>query len=484
MRHFSNKIFLVLDEEKRILFHPNTMWHNLDNWFREQPVAINLGKEYFSYFLNENNTIVDENGGISLTIEPIIINVISRDSTMNVNISYENQSERIRVLKATKINQLLNNENLLTKLNFNVNSLRDCVLALGEKSDQRLSNEDTSKPIGQFSLDDQQVVEFRIALLILISTSNDNEKPEEVLLFNRKVTMEELFEISKGSERGYKYLASCYSKKIIDFHQLLSDVNETRFLLVKEDQFCSIHIRRSTENQLISIDDVETNMKQNFASSATIADVYKANQINDQNEYLLFGNDFLPSMETSLSVFVSTSPIQFDVTNEKLEIHIIVENSIDKRTINYHSSSKTQFNRLCSIACQLMHLNSTFYQLMYGEVELSDDEMCLDDLETVPNEVELVLICTSPLKASIKFEQMEILIPCTEETLASELVEEILFKLNFSKSDLSQFQLFALDDENTQIEMDYKIEDVRQLFPENTEKIKLELRKKAVELDH
>lgn len=450
----------------------------MDNWFREEPVAKNLGKEYFSYFLKENNSIVDETDEISSAIEPMTIDVISRDSTMNVKISYENQSEKICVLKATKIKQLLNNENLLPKLNLNVNSLCDCVLALGENPDQRLSDEDTKKSIGEFSVDDQQVVEFRIALLIQISTSNNNEKPEEVLLFNRKVTMEELFRISKQSERGYKYLASYNTKKIINFYQLLSDVNETRFLLVKEDQFCSIHIRRSTENQLISIDDNEANSKQDFASSATIADVYKANNINDQNEYLLFGKDFLPSMETSLSVFLSTSPIEFHVSNEKQPIHIIVENSVDKQTINYHSSSQTQFNRLCAIACQLMHLNPKYYLLMYDGTELSDGDMCLDDLDTVPNEVKLELICTSPLKASIKFEQVEVLIPCTEETLASELIEEALPKLMLSKSDMPQFDLFALDDAKTQVEMDYTIEDVRGIFPENTETMKLELRKK------
>jgi hypothetical protein len=291
------------------------------------------------------------------------------------------------------------------------------------------------------------------------------------------VTMEELFRIFKGPERNYKYLASYHTKKIIDFCHLLSDVNETRFLLVKEDQFCSIHIRRSTENQLISIEGDETNGKQDFSSSATIADVYKAYHMNDQNEYLLFGKDFLPSMETSLSDFTSTLPIEFDVINEKLPIHIIVENSIDKQTINYHSSSQTQFNRLCLIACQLMHLNPKFYQLRYDGMEVSDDEMRLNDLETVPDEMKFELICNSLLKASIKFEQVEILIPCTEETLASELVEEALLKLNFSKSDLSQFELFALADQETQVEMDYKLEDIRGIFPENTETMKLELKK-------
>lgn len=452
------------------------MWQKLDNWFREQTIAKYLDNKYFSYFLKETNTIVNAADRVSSTIQPITIDVINQDSTMNVKISYENQSEEIRVLKATKLNQLLNNENLLPKLNLNINALRDCVLARGENPDQRLSDEDTNKQIGEFSTDDQQVVEFRITLLIQISTSNNDEKSEEILLFNRKVTMEELFRIAKGSERNYKYLASYRTKKIIDFHHLLSDVNETRFLLVKDDQLCSIHLRRSTENQLISIDGDETNMKQDFSSSATIADIYKANQMNDQNKYLQVGKDFLPSMETSLSIFTS-SPIEFNVINEQLPIHIIVENTIDKKTINYHSSSQTQINRLCSIACQLMHLNPKFYQLMYNGMELSDDDMCLNDLETVPDEMKFELICSSPLKASIKFDQVEILIPCTQDTLASELVEEALLKLNYSKSDLSQFELFALTDQETQVEMDYKIEEIREIFSENPTTLKLEMKK-------
>ncbi len=75
---------------------------------------------------------------------------------------------------------------------------------------------------------------------------------------------------------------------------------------------------------------------------------------------------------------------------------------------------------------------------------------------------------------------MEVLIPCAEETLASELIEEVLLKMKYSKSDLSQFELFALVvDQETQVEMDYKIEDIRDIFPENTQTIILELRKKS-----
>ncbi len=467
------------DEEKRVFFHPNTIWQKLDDWFRDQPMAKSLVKECFSYFLKEKNSIIDQTERILATLEPITIDVISKDSTIKVKISYENQFEEICVLKTTKINQLLSNESLLQRLNLTADFLRDCVLTRGENQNEKLSKEDACKSIGEFSTDDQQIVEFRIAFLIQIYASNNDEKSEEVFLSDRKVTIEELFRIVKGSERGYKYLASYDTKRIIDFHQLLSDVNETRFLLVKEDQLCSIHIRRSTENQLILIDNDQSNMKQDFSSSATIADVYKANHLENQNEYLLFGKDFLPSMETPLSVFMSTSPIEFDVSNEKLPIHIIVENSIDAQTINYHSSSQTQFNRLCAIACQLMHLNAKFYQLKYNEMELSDDEMCLNDLDEVPSEVKFELICSSPLKVSVKFESVEILIPCIEETLISEVVEEALLKLNFSKNDLSDFQLFALVDEETQVDMDFKMEEVRDIFPENTETMKFELRKNS-----
>ena len=468
------------DEEKRVLFHPNTIWQKLDDWFCDQSMAKSLATECFSYFLKEKNSIIDPTERILSTLESMTIDVVSKDSTIKVKISYENQFEEICVLKTTKINQLLSNGNLLQKLNLTASFLRDCVLTRGKNQDEKLSKEDTCKSIGEFSTDDQQLVEFRIAFLIQICTSNNDEKSKEVFLSDRKVTIEELFRIGKGIERGYKYLASYDTKKIIDFSQLLSDVNETRFLLVKKDQLCSIHIRRSTENQLISIDNDQSNMKQDFSSFATIADVYKANQLENQNEYLLVGKDFLPSMETPLSVFISTSPIEFDASSEKLAIHVIVKNSIDKQTINYHSSPQTQFSRLCSIACQLMHLNVKFYQLKYNEMELSDDEMCLDDLVYALNEVKFELICISSLTVSIKFEHMEILIPCIEETSVSEVVEEALLKLNFSKSDLSEFQLFALDDQETQVEMDYKIEETRDIFPENTETMKFELRKNIV----
>lgn len=398
---------------------------------------------------------------------------------MKAKFFYENQFEEICVLKTTKIKQLLKNANLSTKLNLNRDSLHDYVLARGKNPDQRLSNEDTHKSIGEFLTDQEQLIEFHIALLVHISTLSNHEKPEEVPLFTGKITIEELFQLFKGSERGYKNLASCQTKKIIDFHQSLSNVSETRFLLVKEDQSCCIHIRRSTKDQSISIDDDERIIKESFVFTATVGDIYKSMHINDQNKYLLLEKNFLPSLETPLSLFISTSPIEFDLSDEKLPIHITVKNSTDEQTINYHSLITTQFDRLCSIACRLMNLNEKFYQLKYNEIALSDGKMSLEDLDIPSNEVRFELICISPLKASIKFQQTNIFIPCTEETLVSELVEEALLKLKLSKSDSHQFDLLALDVEKTQIDMDYKIEDVCILFPGNTGTLELEIRKKS-----
>lgn len=377
-----------------------------------------------------------------------------------------------------KINCLLKNENLLLKLNLNENSFRDLVLARGKTAETKLTDEDLLKSLGEFSTDDQQIVEFSIGLLIRISTLNNIEKDEEILLFYRNATINDLFQVAKGNERGFKYLGSRRTKKIIDFNQNLSNINETQFLLIKEDQFCSVSIRRSTENQLILIDDEETVKTQDFASSATVADVYLANGLIDQNKYLLFGTDFMPSMETPMSTFISTSPIEFIVTDDKLPIHIFVENDVDKQKIDYFSSSKTQFSRLCSIACQIMHLDPKFYQLMWEETELSDGEMCLEDLDGVAEEIQLKLICISQLMVSIKFEEATVVIPCSEETLASHLTEEVLLKLNFSKTDVLEFELFALVDDGTQIEMDFEVKDIRDIFPENTEVMTFELRRK------
>ncbi|UJR19001.1 hypothetical protein I4U23_022131 [Adineta vaga] len=472
---------IVLDEEKKVLFHPDTTWKNLDKWFRQQSMGKNLKKDLFSYYLKEKRIVVSENELIFSSHELITIDVINQDSTMNVKISYEDQSKEICVLKGMKVNQLLNNEYLLLQLNLNGTSFQDYVLAFGENNHQIISKEDTHKSISEFFVDDEHIVEFRIGILIQIFTSNHEEKPQEIPLFTRKISIEELFQICKGSERRFKHIASYKTKKILAICQLLTDIDETRFLLLEEDQICSIQIQRSPDNQLIKIDDYST-ITQDFASVATIADIYKVNQTAIQNEFLLFENDFLLSMETSLSVLKSTSTIQFNVKNEKLPIHIYVENSVNKQTIDYYSSLTISIHRLCFVACQLMLLNPIFYQLMHDEKKLSDGEMCLKNLEAISNEVKFKLICIASIEVSIKYQQVTILIPCTMQTLISDLIKETLLKLNIPNNDLSMFELVALGNQRTQVEFDYTIDDIHQeLFPENTKTLPFELETKNSE---
>ena len=444
-------------------------------------MLIDIATDGFAYFVREQNIILDEQQLISSILEQIktaIIDGIRQDLTMKVKFSYENNSQSICTLKSIRIYQLLNNEHLLRHFNLINMSPNDYVLVLPENNDQILAHEDIRKPIEQYFTTDHQPVHFRISSVIQIRRYGDDQS-QQFPLFNTRITMKELFDMVKGSDDDYRFLASDNTKTILNFNENFLGLKQTKFILVKEKEICRVEVKRSTEAPLITIDDIDELKPQQFTIFATITDVCHEYQINLENEYLLYAGDFIPSNDTPLSAFLPVTPIQFIVTNQILPIQIIIENTIDNRKIKYHCSRSMTMKRLHEIACQLFGINGQYYQLMHDDCVLDDEDMSLEDfLEPTVTQIELKLTTTATIKSSIRFGQQTIVLPCNYGTTASDLLKEVFQQLHIPEGNLPMFELIALADDVVQVEPENSIEEIYQLFSDTPEIIPFEMKKK------
>jgi hypothetical protein len=462
------------------LFHPTTQWQQINQWLKNFTQLIDSPVNDYAYFDKEQKTIIEENQSISSSLEQTklaTIDGISRDATTKVIFSYETNTALIYALKSMRICQLLNNERLLRQLHLIDISPNDCVLVLGENNEQVLSQNDIRQPVGNYSNIDDQPIHFRISILIQI-LKYDKQQPLQILLSNRNTTIEHIFQLTNASLDIYKYLASNYTKKILDYGEKLSNLIDTKFILVKEHETCLVSIEKPKYSQLIDIEDEENEIHQRFTIFATIADICRENQIDIDHRRLLYSDDFVPSTETQLISFLSISPIRFTLIDGNLPVTVTIQNNQDERSIKFHCSQTITVKRLCSIACQLFGLNNEYYSLMQMECLLDDDEVTLNNIDSTMTEIEFQLVSTASVTSSIKYDDQTVILPCCHETSVATLIVETLRKLHIPQENRHMYELIALADDRTPIEWDMSIEDVYQLFSSLPTTIPFELTKK------
>jgi len=472
---------IYIDQEQISLFHSTTKWQQISQWLKNFTQMIDSPVNEYAYFDKEQKVILEESQPISLTLEQTksaTIDGISRDTTTKVAFSYENNSASIYALKSMRICHLLNNEHLLRQLNLIDISPNDCVLVLGDTDDQVLSQEDIRQPVGNYSKTDDQPIHFRISISIQILTY-DKQQPLQILLSNRNTTIKHIFQLTHASLDVYKYLASNYTKKILDFGEKLSNLLDTKFILVQSHETCLISIEKPKYNQLVDIEDDTKEIHQRFTIFATIADVCGENQIDIDHQSLLYADDFVPSTDTQLVSFLTGSPIRFTLIDGNLPVKVTIQNSEDHRSIKFHCSLTITVKRLCFIACQLFGVNSNYYRLKQAECLIDDDDVTLDDIDSTMTEIQFQLISTASITSSIKYEDQTILLPCHYETSAATLIVETLQKLHIPREHRDMYELFALADDRTPIEWDISIEDVYQLFSSHPTTLPFELTKKV-----
>lgn len=459
------------------LFHHTTLWKQINQWLKTRSDVTQSSTDGFIFIEREQKTIVDENQSITSSIDSTTsttFNGINRDNGTQVTLSFESYSQTIRALKSLPIYRLLLNKYLLQQLHFNA-SLDQCALTLENANRQILTPDDTQRLLSEFSTDDDQPIHIRISLLIKIIKYDDKEQLN-IPVVNRKTTIEELLQLTTLPINIYKYLASNVKKSVISNSNYISSLNETTFLLLKDNETCLVAVKLSQELQLINIDD-EDNQTQRFVISATIADVYQQNEINLKNQFLLSSDDFIPGHEIPLTSFLQTLLIRFTVIEHNLPVSVTVFN--DEQSMKFQCSGELTIKRLLEISCQLFNIKSNYYRLTHLETLLDDDDMSLNNIDSSMSDAELRLICNATLNASLKYLDQIIVLPCSEETEVAEIVQTALAKLEIPQESINMYECFVLDDEKTQLELDSKMEDVKDLLSGDVTIIPLELRKKT-----
>jgi len=453
-----------------------TTWQQINHWLKTMSKIINSPIDDFVFVEKEQKTIVDDHQSIFSSSDPTTSTTfdgINRDNTTKVILSFESHSQSICALKSISIYLLLRNKYLLQQLHVNI-SLDECVVVLEDSEKKLLTKNDTRKALSEYLTVDNQPIHIRISILIEI-IKNDDKQQLKIPISNRNTTIEEILPLTNVSINIYKYLASYITKYIISNNEYISNLNETKFFLVKENETCLISIKISDELQLIDIND-GNDQNQRFLISATMSDIYKQNKIDTEHRFLLYSDDFVPSLDIPLTSFPKISPIKFTIIGNNLPITVTIIN--DEHSIKFNCSYSMKIKRLIQIGCQLFNIKPDFYQLMHLDCLIDDDDMSLEEIDSSITDAEFKLISKATLHTSIRYLDQTIVFPCANESEILDIVKEAFTKLEIPQENIDMYQLIALDNGRTQLEFDTMMEDVLGLFSSDITTIPFELKKK------
>ena len=458
----NNILFFLFcsDEHQTHLFSALTEWKQMNIWLKKLPVAIQCPINGYAFIRKGQNAIIDDNQTISNVFDQnqsIIIDVINRGSVAKVIFSYETNTVTVSALKSMKICSLLADENLLEQLNCSNVYPDNCVLLTGEKYEQILTKEDLKQSVGTYTITGERSVRFQISLFVEIIKFDDAEQIK-VPVSNRNISFGDLLARTGKSMDIYKYLAENETKRVLDSNETLTDLNQTQFLLLKEDQTCSITIVQSDEEK-----------HQRYAVFATIGNI--------SEQYLLYENDFVPSSNTQLVSLQSKSPLRFTLTNENLPVTVTLKNKQTDKTITFNCSHSMTAKRLSNIASQFFHFEEDLCQLMQDDSTLIDDaDISLEDIDDSMTNFQFFVISTVSLECKVTFSEQTVILSCQRDTLASTIIRETLEKLHFPFDRLDDYELIVLCDDPTGIGLETSIDDICQLFPSAVTTIPFQLK--------
>ncbi|CAF3718863.1 unnamed protein product [Rotaria socialis] len=461
------------------LFYPTTQWQQINLWLKTLSSITDPSINDYAFLIREKKLIIDDNQIISSTInqtESTIIDIINRNMITKVMFTFETHSQSIYALKAMPISSLLNKENILEQLNLTDISPNACLFVLKETDEQVLTKDDLQKSVGTYSTIENESIHFQISISLQITKYDDKEQIK-IPIPNRNLTIEQLLNLTEKSIDVYKYLATYDTKIILNSNEILSNLNKTQFILVKENETCLVSIKKSNDLQLTDTNDEENEKFQRFTVFATIANVNKENQLDILHQYLLYSNDFVPSTDIQLTSLKSESPIQFRVIDQNLPVTVSIENGEEKKSIQFNCSLSITMERLCAIACQIFCVNEAYYRLAMNDDTETGDDISLEDIDENMTEIQFQIISTASLHCSIMYSNQNVSLPCHQDTPIEIVVKETLQKLHMSKEDMNLYELIALDDDRTQIVFDLSVNDIKELLSIDSTTISLELKK-------
>ncbi len=157
---------------------------------------------------------------------------------------------------------------------------------------------------------------------------------------------------------------------------------------------------------------------------------------------------------------------------------VIIQNSIENKSINFNCSLSMTIQGLCAISCQLFGVNNDYYRSTQDSVTLDDVDVSLEDIDENETEYQFQPNSTASMQCSITYSERTIILSCRQDTLASIIVREFLEKLHNSLDNINMYELITLTDDRAQIDFDLSMEDIQQLFSPDSTTIPLELKKK------
>ncbi|CAF4536476.1 unnamed protein product [Rotaria sp. Silwood2] len=462
------------------LFYPTTKWQQINLWLKSLSHIIDHSVNDYAFLMRVQEKIIDENQIISSTIdqtELMIIDIIDRNIITKVIFTFETNSHYVYALKSMKISSLLNNENIFERLNLIDISSDDCCFILKGTNEKFLTKDDLEKSIDTYSTIENQSIHFQISMSIQIIKYDDKEQIK-IPWLNKNITIEQLLHLTGKPIDIYKYLAVMDTKRIINSNEKLSNLNKTKFILVKENETCLVSIKTSNDLQLIHDNEEENEKYQRFTVFATIADVKKENHIDSLHQYFLYSNDFVLSTNIQLISLQFESPIQFTLIDQNLPISVTIQNDKKNKSIQFTCSLPITVKHLCTLACQIFGINYEFYCLTMNDITLNDDEISLKDIDENMTEIQFQMISTASIHCSIMYSNQNITFPCHQGTPIVIIVKETFQKLYISENNINMYELIALNDDRTQISFDLSIDDIRELFPIDSTTLSLELKNK------
>ena len=464
----SDRMFFDLGQARTILFHQDINWKTMNNWLKTRSSTPNVANHDYAFVTREQQMVIEESDKISAAIEAgqsVTIDVISREVVVQVVCSYEVTSERLSMLKSTKIASLLNNENLRKRFNINETISQNLSILFEEDNNQTtLSNEELKQTLGDFCESKKQPIHFRIAMSssVIIYCSHESIN---VPMTKKDLTVEELLPFIGKSMDVERYLASKITKRVFAAADVIFDLGEREFLLLEEKDIRHVCVDESGDQN-----------DRLFAVSATIADIRQAFELDDQ--YFLSSDDFIPSAETLLISFRAHSPIRLTILDRNLPASVTVRNEQQPaRSVQLNCAHSMLISRLCSISCQLFGVNNDSCQLTLSDGTRLDGELSLMDIDEDMSDIELRLIVPEGLSCSIICAGQTVLLPCDETTTASSLLREAVEKLFIPSEYIDRYSIFALDDEQTEIHPDTTVDDIRDLLSSSKSIIPLVLKR-------
>ena len=455
---------------QRVLFHKNVTWKQIPQGLGTFLSQVDVPSNDYGFYCQEEQTLFNLEQPVVSTIQPntsTTVQVIDRRQSVQVILTYEKTSDSIHVAKSTTIESLFKNKQRRKKLNLIENSVEDYMITLEQRNTSRiLSKEELREAIFRFQTEENDSIHLRLSLSKNIIIWHKQEQLS-IPVTNMNITLAELVSTIPQLNKTTNYLASKHSKKILSFNEKLSTLNETNFLLVEEQEICQVRI--------VQLD--ETEISQQFCSTATIADLYHEYHLNDSNQHLLCSNDFVPSRITQLKVL---QPVQLKIIEHNLPMAITIRHDDDQEnSLQFNVNHQLTAQRVCSIACQLLEIDkNSCYLKLIDETEI-DDDITLMDIDENITEMEFRLDIPTGLTCSILCDGQTIVLRCQNETILSTMVKTTLEKLEISPDRIDAYELYNSGDDSMQIDFDLTIADVESLFEESPKILSFELKLKT-----